>query len=47
MRLFGKFGYPMIAVSAITDKVDELTSRANLFFTLGTTTAFVNGVKKF
>jgi branched-chain amino acid transport system substrate-binding protein len=45
--IYGKFGYPMIAVSAITDKLDELTSRyPNLFFTLGTTTAFVDGVKE-
>jgi branched-chain amino acid transport system substrate-binding protein len=45
--IYGKFGYPMIAVSAITDKADELTSRySNLFFTLGTTTAFVDGVKE-
>ena len=37
----------MIAVSAITDKADELTERYdNLFFTLGTTTAFVDGVKE-
>ena len=45
--IYGKFGYPMIAVSAITDKMDELTGRyPNLFFTLGTTTAFVDGVKE-
>ena len=45
--IYGKFGYPMIAVSAITDKMDELTQRyPNLFFTLGTTTAFVDGVKE-
>ncbi len=45
--IYGKFGYPMIAVSAITDKMDELTSRyPNLFFTLGTTTSFVDGVKE-
>ena len=45
--IYGKFGYPMIAVSAITDKAEELTSRySNLFFTLGTTTAFVDGVKE-
>ncbi|MDA8553357.1 amino acid ABC transporter substrate-binding protein [Alphaproteobacteria bacterium] len=44
--VYGKFGYPMIAVSAITDKVEELTGRYdNLFFTLGTTTAFVTGVR--
>ena len=31
--IYGKFGYPMIAVSAITDKAEELTSRySNLFF---------------
>lgn len=45
--IYGRYGYPMIAVSAITDKMDELTARyPNLFFTLGTTTAFVNGVKE-
>jgi branched-chain amino acid transport system substrate-binding protein len=45
--IYGKFGYPMIAVSAITDKMEELTERyPNLFFTLGTTTAFVDGVKE-
>lgn len=45
--IYGRFGYPMIAVSAITDKIDELTARyPNLFFTLGTTTAFVEGVKE-
>ena len=44
--IYGKYGYPMIAVSAITDKVEELTSRYdNLFFTLGSTTAFVEGVR--
>ena len=45
--IYGRYGYPMIAVSAITDKMDELTTRyPNLFFTLGTTTAFVDGVKE-
>ncbi|MBX2835796.1 MAG: amino acid ABC transporter substrate-binding protein [Gammaproteobacteria bacterium] len=43
--IYGRYGYPMIAVSAITDKMDELTGRyPNLFFTLGTTTAFIEGV---
>ena len=43
--IYGRYGYPMIAVSAITDKAPELTERyPNLFFTLGTTTAFVEGV---
>ncbi len=45
--IYGRYGYPMIAVSAITDKMEELTTRyPNLFFTLGTTTAFVEGVKE-
>ncbi len=44
--IYAKYGYPQIAVSAITDKMDELTERyPSLFFTLGTTTSFVNGVK--
>ncbi|MEM6988289.1 MAG: amino acid ABC transporter substrate-binding protein, partial [Pseudomonadota bacterium] len=44
--IYGKSGYPMVAVSAITDKMDELTSRyPNLFFTLGTTTSFVGSVR--
>ncbi|NNF70635.1 MAG: amino acid ABC transporter substrate-binding protein [Rhodobacteraceae bacterium] len=45
--IYGRYGYPMIAVSAITDKMEELTERyPNLFFTLGTTTSFVDGVKE-
>ncbi len=44
--IYGRYGYPMIAVSAITDKIEELTTRyPNLFFTLGSTTAFVEGVR--
>ena len=44
--IYGRYGYPMVAVSAITDKMDELVARyPNLFFTLGTTTAFVEGVR--
>lgn len=44
--IYGKAGYPMVAVSAITDKMEELTTRyPNLFFTLGTTTSFVGGVR--
>ncbi len=44
--IYGKAGYPMVSVSAITDKVDELSTRyPNLFFTLGTTTAFVDSVR--
>jgi len=44
--IYAKYGYPQIAVSAITDKIEELTGRyPGLFFTLGSTTAFVDGVK--
>ena len=43
--LFAKFGYPQIAVSAITDKTEELTKRyPTIFFTLGRTSAFANSV---
>jgi branched-chain amino acid transport system substrate-binding protein len=43
--VFAKYGYPQIAVSAITDKTDELAKRyPTIFFTLGTTTAFANSV---
>ncbi len=44
--IYAQYGYPMIAVSAITDQIGELTERyPNLFFTLGSTTAFVEGVR--
>lgn len=44
--IYAKYGYPQIAVSAITDKIGELTDRyPSLFFTLGSTTAFVEGVR--
>ncbi|GAB4355743.1 MAG: amino acid ABC transporter substrate-binding protein [Gammaproteobacteria bacterium] len=43
--VFDKYGYPQIAVTAITDQIGELTQRyPNLFFTLGSTTAFVKSV---
>ena len=43
--IYAKYGYPQIAVSAITDKIEELTQRyPSLFFTLGTTTSFAQGV---
>ncbi|MDP3084916.1 MAG: amino acid ABC transporter substrate-binding protein [Rubrivivax sp.] len=43
--VFAKHGYPQIAVSAITDKTEELAKRyPTIFFTLGTTTAFANSV---
>jgi branched-chain amino acid transport system substrate-binding protein len=38
--IFAKYGYPQISVTAITDKVPELTKRyPGLFFMLGSTTA--------
>lgn len=44
--IYAKYGYPQIAVTAITDQIEELTGRyPNLFFTLGSTTAFTTGVK--
>jgi branched-chain amino acid transport system substrate-binding protein len=43
--IFAKYGYPHLAVSAITDQIPELTKRyPNLFFLLGTTTAFTQAV---
>ncbi len=38
--IFDRYGYPQIAVSAITDQQPELSEQfPNMFFTLGTTTA--------
>ncbi len=43
--IFAKHGYPQIAVTAITDKVPELTKRyPGIFFMLGDTTAFTRAV---
>ncbi len=43
--IFAKYGYPHIAVSAITDQIEELSARyPNMFFTLGSTTAFAQSV---
>lgn len=43
--IFAKYGYPQIAVSAISDKIPELTKRyPDIFFTLGSTTAFAQSV---
>jgi len=45
--IYAKHGYPQIAVSAITDKIPELTKRyPNIFFTLGSTTDFAGSVAK-
>ncbi len=45
--IFAKFNYPLITHTAITDKIEVLTKRySNIFFTLGTTTAFAGSVAK-
>ena len=44
--IYAKYGYPMISVTAITDQIGELSSRyPTMFFTLGSTTSFVEGVR--
>lgn len=44
--IYAKYGYPMIGVTAITDQIGELTDRfPTMFFTLGSTSAFVSGVR--
>lgn len=43
--LYARHGYPLVTSTSITDKLDELIKRyPGIFFTLGSTTAFVNGV---
>lgn len=43
--IFAKYGYPQIAVTAITDQIAPLTKRyPNLFFTLGSTSAFTTSL---
>lgn len=43
--ILAKYGYPQIAVTAITDQIGELTQRyPNLFFMLGSTSAFTQAV---
>ena len=43
--VFAKHGYPQITTTAVTDKIPELTKRyPNIFFTLGSTTAFAQSV---
>lgn len=43
--LFSRYGYPQIAVSAITDQVADLSSKfPGMFFTLGSTSTFVEDV---
>lgn len=44
--IYAKHNFPLVAVSAITDKMPELSARfPNMFFTLGSTTGFVEGVR--
>ncbi len=43
--LFDRYEYPHIAVSAITDQIEELSGQfPRMFFTLGSTSAFVQSV---
>lgn len=43
--IYAKYGYPQIAVSAITDKQEELTAQfPNMFFVLGDTSTFTRSV---
>jgi len=45
--IFARYGYPMIAVSAITDQQPELSKQfKDMFFTLGTTTGLAADVVK-
>lgn len=42
--IYARYNYPLVAVSAITDEIHELAERfPNMFFTLGSTTGFVEG----
>jgi branched-chain amino acid transport system substrate-binding protein len=43
--ILARYGYPHLAVTAVTDKVDELAAQfPSMFFTLGTSTEFAKGV---
>ncbi len=43
--IYAKNGFPLVSVTAISDQVDSLTTKfPTMFFTLGTTSAFVGGV---
>lgn len=45
--IFARYGYPQIAVSAITDQQPDLSSKfPNMFFTLGTTSALAEDAVK-
>lgn len=42
--IYARYNYPLVAVSAITDEIHELSEKfSNMFFTLGSTTGFVEG----
>ncbi|WP_421703799.1 amino acid ABC transporter substrate-binding protein [Aliiroseovarius sp.] len=42
--IYAKHGYPLISVTSITDEIHELTEKfPNMFFTLGSSTGFVEG----
>jgi len=44
--IYAKYGYPLIAVTAITDQIAALSERfPNMFFMLGNTTGFIEGVR--
>jgi branched-chain amino acid transport system substrate-binding protein len=43
--IYARYKYPLVAVTAITDEIHELTAKfPNMFFTLGSTSGFVEGV---
>ena len=43
--VFAKYGYPLIAMTAITDQIPDLAKKfPGMFFTLGSTTPIVQGV---
>ena len=42
--IYAKYDYPLVAVTSITDEIHELTEKfPNMFFTLGSTSGFVEG----
>jgi branched-chain amino acid transport system substrate-binding protein len=44
--IYARYDYPIIAVSAVADNLEALTARyPSLFFTLGTSAGFVEGVR--
>lgn len=44
--VFAQYDYPLVAVTAVTDRIGELSSQfPNMFFTLGATTGFVEGLR--